>query len=348
VAADSLEAVRRLLVRGLNWIGDAAMSLPTLWNLRAALPQAHLAVYAPGWSAGVYAICPAVDEVIEARKRGVLSDIADSRRLASGAFEAAIILPNSFRSALAPSLARIPGRWGYNTDNRFSLLTNAVPLPPRARKEHTVLYYKELLEAAGIPWLGEKFGLEITAATLSETEEILKQRGVREGGSRIGLAPGAAWGPSKTWPADRFASAAKRLLEDHSASVLVFGSDEETGLAEGIATAAGAGAASLAGAFPELRHLAAAISTCNLLITNDSGPLHLAAALGVPVVALFGPTDERRTGPWGLGNRSAVIARAPDCRPCYNPQCREQGHPCMEGIGVDEVVEAAGRLLAGE
>jgi heptosyltransferase-2 len=348
VTADSLTTVRRLLVRGLNWIGDAAMSLPTIWSLREALPQAQIAVHAPSWSAGVYAICPAINEVIVAKRRGIRAEISDIIKISKMEFDAAIVLPNSFHSAFAPSLARIPDRWGYDTDYRGCLLTHAVPLPQHANFEHTVFYYKELLEAAGIPWQKERFGLEITASALEETERILEERGVRGGALRIGLSPGAAWGPSKRWPGERFAATAKRLIAEHSAAVLVFGSSKEAELVDKIITEAGTGAVSLTGAFHELRHLAAAISTCALLITNDSGPMHLAAALGVPVVAIFGPTDERKTGPWGLGEKGVVIARAPECRPCYNPQCREQGRPCMEGISVEEVVEAADRLLAAD
>jgi heptosyltransferase-2 len=343
--SDGLVGVSRLLLRGLNWIGDAAMSLPTIWNVRESLPDARLAVLAPGWSSGLYEMCPAVNEVIKAPPTKSFTEIKTAELLARSRFDAALILPNSFRSALGPFLARIPHRWGYATDGRFPLLTAAVPLPQRAKQEHTVLYYRELIEAAGIDWRGERFDMDVSQDSINGAEKILLERGIEENRPRIGFSPGAAWGPSKRWPADRFSKTISLLAQRRGIAALVFGSAEEQELAEGIVSHVGEAAVNLAGAFPELRYMAAALSTCSLLITNDSGPMHIAAALGIPVVALFGPTDERRSGPWGLGEAGVVVARTPHCRPCYNPDCLEPGHPCMEDIAVDEVVEAAERLL---
>ena len=346
----SLE-VGSLLVRGLNWIGDAVMSLPTIGNLREALPEARIAVLSPGWSSGVYKLYPAVDEVLEAPQRrggiGILSEWALAGQLRGRQFDAALVLPNSFRSAVAPLLARIGQRWGYRTDWRGPLLSRAVRLPREVEREHTIFYYRPLLREIGVPWRDERCELKLSDEIVDETEAILRQRGVETGRIRAGFSPGAAFGPSKRWPAERFARVARMLSESHGVQPLVFGSEAEGPLAEAVADAAGHGAANLAGAFPEARHLAAAIATCALLVTNDSGPMHIAAALAVPVVALFGPTDERRSGPWGVGD-SIVISRHPKCRPCYNPRCDEKGWPCMEAIGVEEVAEAAGTLLGAQ
>ena len=351
MASEPPAEVGSLLVRGLNWIGDAVMSLPTISNLREAWPEARIAVLSLGWSSGVYELCPAVDEVIEAPQRhggiGILSEWALAERLHRRRFDAALVLPNSFRSAVAPLLARIGRRWGYRTDCRGPLLTRAVRLPREAVREHTVFYYRPLLGELGVPWRGERCELKLSDETLDETEAILRRRGVEAGRIRAGFSPGAAFGPSKRWPAERFARVAGRLAEDHGVQPLVFGSEAERPLAEAVAGAgaAGRGAVNLAGAFPEARHQAAAIAGCAQLVTNHSGPMHIAAALDVPVVAIFGPTDERRSGPWG-GGASVVFARHPDCRPCYNPRCDQKGWPCMEAIGVEEVAEAAERLLA--
>ena len=346
--SDSLLGAERLLVRGLNWIGDAVMSLPTLRNVRDSIPGAYITVFAPGWSAGLYRICPAVDEVIEAPPKGTFSEFGLARRISSGKYDGALILPNSFRSALGPVLARVPNRWGYATDRRSLLLSHFVRLPERAKKEHTVLYYRELLEATGIAWAGERFDIDLNEETRSRAEEIVRQRGGETGRRRVGISPGAAWGPSKRWPAQRFAEAARQLIESADCEVLVFGSPADAELARGITETVGRGAVDLSGAFDELAHLAAAIASCGVLVTNDSGPMHLAAALGVPVVAVFGPTDEAKSGPWDSGGGATVIARAPHCRPCYNPQCNEPGHPCMEEIGSDEVVTAACAMLEGK
>lgn len=348
MAAESLLDARRLVIRGLNWIGDAVMSLPTIHNIRKALPETFLAVHAPAWSAGLYEICPAVDRVILTSEKRFFSEFKEAKKLKAEKFDAALILPNSFRSALAPALAHIPGRWGYNTDTRFPLLTNKVPRPKDADSRHTILYYMELLAAAGIEWADEKFELVLSQQTKEEAEEIIVSRGARPGSLKIGLSPGAAWGPSKRWPAERFAAAAKQLIGNLGADALIFGSGKESELIQDVVEAAGEGAVNLAEAFPQLRHLAASIAGCRLLITNDSGPMHIAASLGVPVVALFGPTDEQRSGPWGLGERAVVVKRAMDCQPCYNPLCRLQVHPCMMEIEVEEVVAVAETLLKRE
>lgn len=343
MASEPLSGVSKLLVRGLNWIGDAVMSLPTIWNIRESLPTAHISILSPDWTAGLYQLCPAVDEVIVAPSKGLFSNLGLSRLLRKRRFDAALILPNSFRSALAPFLARVPHRLGYRTDGRRLLLTHAVSVPETVKSEHTVLYYRPLLEAVGINWLGERFDLRLTDDTVSEAEVILLARGARPGSQRIGFSPGAAWGPSKQWPVDKFARTARLLSERLGVQPLVFGSDADCELADTFISLSNSDAVNLAGAFEELRHLVAAIASCALLVTNDSGPMHIAAALGVPVVALFGPTDEHRSGPWSSSR--VIITRNPACRPCYKPECKELGHPCMLGIEAETVVEAAEKLL---
>lgn len=349
MASKPLEGVASLIIRGLNWIGDAVMSLPTIWNLKESLPNTKISIIAPGWSAGLYTLCQAVDEVIEiyprAGKAGLRSEFTLAKDLKGRKYDAAIILPNSFRSAFAPFLARIPKRWGYRTDGRGLLLTKAVKLKDEGKIEHTVLYYTHLLSELGVTWFGEVFGLKVAEGTRKEALEITGSLGAEPETKKLGISPSAAWGSSKRWPAERFAAVAKALSRQHGLQPLVFGSEKDKELVESV-VAAESNAVNLAGAFPELRHLVATIAECELMITNDSGPMHIAAALGVPVVAIFGPTDERRSGPWTSESGSTVIDRNPDCRPCYNPTCRVQGWPCMLDIEAGDVINAAERLLA--
>lgn len=342
-----LGGAERILVRGLNWIGDAVMSLPTLACLHDAVPAARITVLAPAWCADIYRSCPAVDDVLETPRRsgrfGFNSELALIRTLRRHSFNAAILLPNSMHAAIAPFAAGIQTRIGYRTDGRAFLLTEAVT-PLSGLPLHTVLYYRTLLEAVGIPWSSdaERFDLIIPPEIGAQTETILAGRGAIPGRRRIGFSPGAAWGPVKRWPADHFARAAYLLTNEHDdRQALIFGSPADTSLTAAIV--AQGGGIDLAGAFPTLAHLAAALASCDLLVTNDSGPMHLAAAVGTPVVALFGPTDERVSGPWPPGGRNRII-RAPDCHPCYNPACNT-ANPCLARIAPEEVVSAAEELL---
>jgi heptosyltransferase-2 len=341
-----LDGATNILVRGLNWIGDAVMSLPTLACLRDSHPGARFTVLAPDWCADIYRCCPDVDAVLELPKRsgrwGMKSELDLIRAIRHQAFEVAVILPNSFHSAIAPFAAGVPRRIGYRTDGRALLLSDGIS-PLKGFRLHTVLYYRPLLEALGISWPSgnERFGFDIPAKVREETEEILASRGVAAGAPRFGFSPGAAWGPSKRWPGSHFAAAAQLTLAEHGGQALFFGSPGDRDMVEGIIAAAGG--IDLAGAFPTLAHLAAALDSCAILLTNDSGPMHLAAALETPVVALFGPTDETVSGPWPPGDFNRII-RAPDCRPCYNPECNSAA-PCLARITPEQAAQAIAELL---
>ena len=347
---DSLLHSSNILIRGLNWIGDAVMSLPTIWHLGEALPEASITVLSRGWCSDIYRICPAVDVVIEpglsGRRKSVFSEFALARLIKDKGFDSAIILPNSFRSALAPFIANIPQRFGYKTDGRTILLTEGLK-PRKDSREHMVLYYKALLEMLAIEWKDghEKFGMAISEQIQSEADEILKKRGVDVDGELIGFSPGAAWGPSKRWPQEHFAETARLVCENGQRQALFFGSRGDAELIESITASAQIKCVSLAGAFEQLRHLVATIRRCKVLITNDSGPMHIAAAVGVPVVAMFGPTDEKISGPWTGKTGKATILRAPECEPCYNPRCKGNGNPCLARIPARDVVAAAEELL---
>lgn len=346
-----LSSAKKILIRGLNWIGDAVMSLPTIWKIREAAPNAKLTLASPGWSSDIYCICDAVDEVIKLPpKRGLLglqSEFSAARLFRQEGFDSALILPNSFRSALAPFLAGIRRRTGYRTGGRGMLLTEAISVDRKAVK-HTVHYYRHLLAALGVSWEdgSEKFGLHVEDKAKKSTDEILKNRGVDFSAELIGFSPGAAWGSSKRWPAEFFSEAASALCSDSRRQALFFGSPADEDLIAGILEKTPDKTVGLAGAFEMLHHLAAAISRCRLLVTNDSGPMHLAAALGVPVVALFGPTDERISGPWAAASGKAIVLRPPGCRPCYNPRCRKKGIPCLSRITVEQVVTSVEKLLS--
>jgi lipopolysaccharide heptosyltransferase II len=323
--------VDRLLVRAPNWLGDVVLSLAALRDLRRSHPAARLTVLARPSVAGLYEAVPEVDAV--RASRGWRAD-ADSLR---GAFDAAVLLPNSFGSALAPFLARVPERWGFATDARGPLLTRGVRVPRHVRGRSQVYYYRAML--AGL-------GLDVSPppdATLACPPSWSEQAAARLGpGDWIGVAPGAAFGSAKRWPAPRFAAAADLLARRLGAGVAVLGTAAERTLGEGLARTLAAPARVLCGE-TTLPELVGVLSRLRLLVTNDSGPMHVAAALGVPLVAVFGPTDRRETAPVGEGHR--LVGEDVYCSPCGLRECPID-HRCMKRVSVDQVV-AAGRDLLG-
>ena len=317
-----------ILVRATNWVGDAVMCLPALTAIRERFPRARITVLAKPWVAGLYERETFADEVIlyHPRKRRELV-----RELRRRRFDCAILLQNALEAALIAFLARIPVRIGYNRDARGFLLTDSITVPRAGDiPRHERFYYLELLRRAGILDRLPESGL------IRLTPPPVKRERV------VGVSPGAAYGTAKRWLPERFAEAALRIANERNASIALFGSSEERGLCEQIAASLGdhphrnyAGETTLA----EFIELAAG---CEVFLTNDSGAMHIASALGVPTVAIFGPTDEVGTGPTGLNAR--IVREKVDCSPCLLRECPID-HRCMTLVTVDRVAEEALTLL---
>lgn len=331
---------RRILVRATNWVGDAVMSLPALQTLRERFPDAHIAILARPWVADLYAREPFCDEVIvyEAPKawRGLSAKWRIARDLRRRRFDCALLLQNAFEAAALVWAARIPERIGYDRDARGVLLTNAVAVPkPGEIPKHQRFYYLELLRRSG---LIEGYSPDVQV-------RLSRGAGAGHGSGRvIGVSPGAAYGNAKRWLPERFVETAKRLADELGASVAVFGSKQEAELGGEIASALssqGVEAVNLAGT-TSLREFIELAAACELFLTNDSGSMHIASALGVPTVVVFGPTDEFATGP--AGERFAVIREPVECAPCHNRECPID-HRCMTRVDAERVTEAALQLL---
>lgn len=332
----------RILVAGNNWLGDAVMSLPTLKSLRAMRPDAKISVLSRSSVAGLYAGLPYVDETIvspprsKGKLRGWLGLVRELRRRK---FDTAIILPRSFSSALAPFTARIPRRIGYAGDGRSPMLTDAVPRDPALLRIHRVRYYHHLLRTLGTPPEPQAPFLEITPGADRWAESH-----VPTGRPLIGINPGATYGEAKQWYPDRFIETGRRLAKRRGASIIVVGGPAERELGDRVAEEIGPRAVSLAGR-TDLPQLAAAIRRCSLFLTNDTGPMHVADAVGVPVVAIFGPTDWIATPPYG--NRHAIVRTPIECSPCLKRVCPLGHHNCMKRVSVEDVVEACIPFLGG-
>ena len=336
-----------LLMRAVNWLGDAVLTTPALGAVRAAYPRSRIALAAKPLVAELFRHHPDLDEVLvydkDGRHAGAAGMLRMARELRRRKFDAAILFQNAFDAALLAFLAGIPDRAGYATDGRRVLLSRAVPVTEDVLRLHHAEYYLHLVSDLGIPRPANPvMRLQVTGEERNAMTERLAALGVPKGGKILGINPGATYGSAKRWFPDRFAAVADSLSEEWDASVVLMGSAPETPLSAEIEAAMRRKPVNLSGR-TTVRELMALLSLCGFLVTNDSGPMHIAAGLGVPTAAIFGPTNWRTTSPW---TRRARIVRADvDCSPCMRREC-DRGHECMLQVTSDMVLAAARALMA--
>jgi heptosyltransferase-2 len=333
-----MTAPERVVVRMPNWLGDIVMALPALAMARRGFPSTRLAVALPAAFAAVAGeiLDAAPDEIIvlDDRQRGRRGE---ATQLRSGRFDLAILLTNSFGSAWIVRRSRIPDRWGYRANLRGPLLTRAVSRP-RGRV-HQADYYRALMRSLGMPEGNGGPRVVPTESTLARGRAALERAGVDLAAPLVGIAPGAAYGYAKRWPPVRVADVIRRLAARGVTTVLV-GSAGDREAGREIESAART--VNLIGR-TDLRELMGVAAACRAFLSNDSGAMHLAAAIGVPVVAIFGPTDERATAP--VGDHTILTADV-FCRPCMLRECPID-HRCMKRIGAEQVADAIlGRIAA--
>lgn len=338
----------KILVRATNWVGDAVLSIPALAAIRARWPGAEISILARPWVADIYRGQPYVDRLIPFENKGRHRGLAGIERLAGELrrerFDSAVLLQNAFEAAWIAWRSGIPERIGYARDARGWLLTRAVPVPgPGEAPAHEAYYYLELLRRAG--WLDKlpdagNIRLRVEAAALERAEDALVAAGSRRGALRIAFATGAAYGTAKCWPAERYAQLAGRLIAEFGADVILFGAASEAAVAARVASAERR-AIDLAGK-SAIGDLPALLARCNIFIGNDSGAMHVAAAVGLPVIVVFGPTDPGGTAP--LTPQLAIVQQRVACSPCFLRRCPID-HRCMTGVSVDAVFAVARPLL---
>jgi heptosyltransferase II len=340
--------VRRLLVKEVNWLGDLVMSLPALRLLRTAFRDAWLAVLIRAELAGFFDGLDWIDEVIPYRTRPGLAGLTDQRAIIGtirrGRFDLAVMFPNSFISALWPALASVPNRAGYATDARSLLLTRrAVPAADATgghQSEYWLAMLRDTLDIAGAEAERPQV-LEVSPASVARVREWLAGRRRHPGARLVALAAGAAYGPAKQWPEDYFVRLIDRLAEDQGTECVLVGAPAERAKCDSIGGKARAGAIVAAGE-TTVAELKALLSLCAGFAGNDSGAMHLAAALGIPAVGIFGSTNPARTGP--LGGKTAVLYRKIECSPCLQRTCRYGHYQCLRTIEPPEVIAALARL----
>jgi heptosyltransferase II len=339
----------KILIRATNWVGDAIMALPAIRAIRNH-PGAHIAILARPYVADIYRDQNVAHELIIYDHRGKHAGISGRERLASELrsrkFDVAILLQNAFDAAWLAWRAGIPQRIGYARDARSILLTKAVPVPkPDEIPAHEKFYYLQLLRRAG--WIDsvpdEPFiKLQVNEVCRNRAAEQLAAAGVRPHAIKLAIGAGAAYGSAKCWPPSRFAELANQLQAQWDADVILFGAAGETDVSSAIASEMRRAPIDLTGK-TTVTDLPALLSQCHVFIGNDSGAMHVAAAVGLPTVAIFGPTDAFGTAP--VTPRHSIVRQQPYCSPCFLRRCPID-HRCMTRITAGEVEAAVDPWLA--
>jgi heptosyltransferase II len=338
--------LNRLVIGAPNWLGDAVMALPAIADARRAWPDAHIAVAARPSVAPLFTLFPrragapgvlGMDDVITLDGTSG-SDAA----LKAQSFDAALLLTNSFHTAWIAWRAGIPERWGYRGDWRGPLLTRAFRRPAGV---HQAEYYQQLARGLGCRNGPQRPLITVEPDVRRAGADQLKAAGWDGHAPLVAMAPGAAYGGAKRWPAESFAAVAGELARRDHAAIVLIGTPADAAAGADVERAAGGTILNVIGR-TDLRALAGVLAQCRGLVTNDSGAMHLAAALGVAVTAMFGPTRERETRPLGPEGAAAPAVLTHDvwCRPCMLREC-PLVHRCMRGITVDAVLTAARRTL---
>jgi heptosyltransferase II len=320
----------RILIRSSNWLGDAAMSVPAVRAIKVGRPDAQVTIAAPEKIAPIWKLVPEVDTIIPLPGSRLLSVVPLLQREPS--FDAAIVFPNSLRAALEAWLTGIPRRVAYRGHWRRWLLNQTVPEPRKlSPPEHHSLRFLRIARECG----ADTFNIQhLKPNAQHPTRHQLSTTNYQP--VRIGLCPGAEYGPAKRWLPERFAGVATSISTQSPVQWILFGTKRDAAVGEQIATALGDHCVNRIGQ-TTLDQLISELRECRLLLTNDTGTMHLAALLGVPVVAIFGSTEPRLTGP--LGNGHIILRHHVECSPCFLRECPIDFR-CMKAVSVEEVAGA--------
>jgi heptosyltransferase-2 len=341
------ENIERAVVRGANWVGDAVMTVPALRELRRVLPGAHVTLATRAWAEGIFAGADFIDDLLivrsEARDAGAAW--SEAREWRARRFDLAVLFPNAFAPALVAALARVPVRVGYSTQGRGLLLTHPLRAPEWRASRHEVYYYLNIIAelerllrgSSSIESVEPRVSLEVSERRREFARGVLREHGARLERPLAALCPGSTNSRAKRWPAERFAALADMLVERASADVVLVGAGEEIDVSLEVARGMLNRPVVLTGK-TDLAQTAALLSVADLLVTNDTGPAHVAAAVGCPVVVIYGPTNPVTTRPFSP--LAEVVRRPPDCAPCMLRDCPID-HRCMTAITAEEVFARA-------
>lgn len=344
--------IERIVIRGANWVGDAVMTIPALREVRRLFPGAHITLATRPWARGLFSGADFLNDLLVHEGSGLRSVVQQVRQWRKHSFDLAVLFPNSLETALVASLARVPLRIGYATDGRQTLLTHPLAVPEWRAAKHEVFYYLKIV--AELEWLlkhEQTFldtqpdgSLEVSSGRKSAARDFLRARdvGIAAGRPLVALCPGSINSRAKRWPAERYAALGDRLIGELNAEVLLVGSPAETAVALEVSRQMRQQPVMLAGQ-TDLAELVGILSQVELLVTNDTGPAHIASALSRPTIVIFGPTNPLTTRPFSPYGE--IVRQPPDCAPCMLRDCPID-HRCMTAISPDDIFERARVLLS--
>lgn len=341
-------------MRGTNWVGDAVMTIPALHELRRVLPHARVTLAVRPWAKGLFADANFLDDLLlyDRRPGGPRAVARQAREWRRRHFDLAVLFQNAFEAALIAAGGRVPWRLGYATEGRSMLLTHALRLPAWRGERHEVFYYLNIIGelerllygASDIDRHEPQFALGVSMARKEEARELLRAHGARLHRPLVALCPGSTNSRAKRWPADYYAELADRLIERLEANVALIGAPDELEVSRKVSERMSREPIMLTGQ-TDLAQAVAVLSITDILVTNDTGPAHISAALDRPVLVIFGPTDPATTRPFS--RTAEIVRRPPDCAPCMLRDCPID-HRCMTAITPAEVFARTCALIKRE
>ncbi len=330
-------------MRGTNWVGDAVMTIPALRQLRRIFPDSEIALHTHSWARGIFQDADFIDKILpfEPEQSNFKTVLSQAKILRESDFDLAIVLPNSFQSALVAKLGKAKMRVGYATDKRNILLTDALPVPPWKSERHEIFYYlnivaeieKRLFGVTKVWEIEPQFDLAVSEKRKAEAGKILAENGVDLSKKIIAFAAGSTNSRAKRWHTESFAELNDKILSEINANVILFGSPDESDVSLKVAEKSKIKPIILTGK-TTLAEATAILSVCDLLVSNDTGPAHISAALGTKTLVIFGPTNPKTTQPWN----SEIVYKNVECSPCMLRDCPID-HRCMTQISPEEVFQ---------
>ena len=342
------DSINRIVVRAPNWVGDAVMSVAAFRKLRGLFPNAHITVVSKPGTSDIFRDADFVDEALLYDRHGLSSVWQQIREWKPRGFDLALLFQNAFEAAAISFLARVPHRIGYDTERRGLLLTHSVAVPSWKNERHEIFYYLHLVAELertllGTPQTEEhepQFHLAVSMQGLNEAHKLLADEHVNADKPLVLLCPGSVNSRAKRWPVERYA-ALTDLFGESGATVALIGSPGELEVSNQVMSLAKRPPLLLTGK-TSVAEVTAFISKADVLITNDTGPAHIGAAIGTPTLVIFGPTNPLTTRPYG--STGEMIRHPPDCAPCMLRDCPID-HRCMTAITPEEVFQRASRLI---